>query len=305
MAASHPPIILLLGAAGQLGAELSGVLGAAGRVIALTRAELDLTDVSRIREVVRNAAPAAIVNAAAFTSVDGAEREPALATAVNATAPAVLAEEAERAGAVLVHFSTDYVFDGATRRPYTEADAPNPLSAYAESKWRGEQAVTAAGASHLVFRVSWVYGAHGQNFVRWLLRAARTQRELRMVRDQIGVPTWSWRIATGTTEILQALSDGTRFVLPPDRAGLYHFVSLGETSRFDFAREVLALDPGHTEQRLERLTPISSFEFPSPAHRPPYSVLNSDRLEARFGVRIPEWRADLAQAMARGIAPAP
>lgn len=299
------PTILLLGAAGQLGSELREVLGGVARLVALTRAELDLRDVPRLRETVRTVAPAAIVNAAAFTSVDRAESEPALAHAINAIAPGVLAEEAARAGALLVHYSTDYVFDGTARVPYREDDPPNPLGAYAESKWRGEQAVAAVGGPSLVFRVSWVYGAHGQNFVRWLLRAARERRELSMVHDQTGVPTWSWRIATGTASILAMLREGERFVLEPGAAGLYHFVSRGETSRLDFAREVLARDRRRAEQTLERLVPVAASDFPSPARRPAYSVLNSDRLEARFGVRIPEWKTDLARALERGIAPSP
>lgn len=305
MADQNQPTVLLLGAAGQLGTELRQTLDVVGRVVPATRADLDLTDSRRLREVVRAVSPAAIVNAAAFTSVDGAESHSAEAFAVNALAPGVLAEEAARAGALLVHYSTDYVFDGTARAPYREEDPPNPLGVYAESKLAGERAVAAAGAAHLILRVSWVYGAHGRNFVRWILRAARTQWELPVVRDQTGVPTWGSRVAEGTATILTMLRDGPRITLSGDRMGLYHCVSRGEASRVEFVEAILALDPQPDEHVLERIVPVSSEEFYSPARRPAYSVLDSTRLATRFGVRIPEWRDDLTRAMARGITPLP
>lgn len=288
--------VLVVGAAGQLGRELTDVLAADNQVTAITRKDLDLTDESRLRASVRAIAPAAILNAAAYNNVDLAEAEADEAFAVNAEVPRVLAEEASRLGSLFVHYSTDYVFDGATRTPYRETSAPAPLSVYGESKLAGEQAVAAVGGPHLIFRVAWLYGPHERSFARMVLRAAREPRELRFVNDQIGTPTWSRRAAAATASVLRQISDGNGFALRAEAFGLYHLTSTGATTRFEQAEAILSLDR-YRETQLARIRPISSGEFGARARRPSYSVLDTSRVAEQFGIRMPEWRKDLEEAM--------
>ena len=279
--------ILLAGKNGQVGWELERTLAPLGEIIACDRAALDLADPDRIRAVVRAANADIIVNAAAYTAVDKAEAEPALAMAANGTAPGILAEEAKRSGALLVHYSTDYVFDGKKPGAYVEDDEPNPLNAYGRGKLAGERAIQAVGGRHLILRTSWVYGNRGQNFLRTILRLATEREELRIVGDQIGAPTWSRMIAEST-----ALACARRE--PPE--GLFHLTAGGTTSWHGFAAAILALTSAQ-RPREPRLTRISTDQYPLPATRPANSCLDCSAL-ASLGLRLPAWEASLAQCLA-------
>lgn len=294
------PRILLTGASGQVGWELARTLACLGDVRALSRSELDLENADALRRAVRETAPAAVVNAAAYTAVDRAEEDEARAHAINAVAPGVLAEEAARAGALMVHFSTDYVFDGTACTPYREADPTAPMGVYGRTKLAGEQAVAAAGGPHLVFRTSWVYGRRGHNFLRTILRLVREREELGVVDDQVGTPTWSRMLAQATAGVLATASRDGRFALERDAWGVYHATGGGETSWHGFARALVALDPAADEHVCRTLRPLTTAEYPTPARRPARSVLDSARLAERFGVRLPHWRVQLELAMAEG-----
>jgi len=273
--------ILLAGRNGQVGWELERALVRLGEVVATDRDSLDLADFDAIRRVVREAKPGLIVNAAAYTAVDQAESEPDAAMRVNGEAPGVLAEEAKRLGALLVHYSTDYVFDGAKRSPYTEDDVPNPLSAYGKSKLQGEQSVRAAGCRHLILRTGWVYEHRGRNFVLTMLEKAKQGAPLRVVADQTGTPTRARDIAALTAEAL-----GCR----PPPVGTFHASAAGETSWHGFATAILELAglPATVEA-------IPTSAYPTPAARPKYSVLDSSLLPRTTGVRpIGPWREGLA-----------
>lgn len=271
--------ILLLGRDGQVGRELARSLAPLGEVSALGRAQLDLTDAGRISEAVRGASPEVIVNAAAYTAVDRAESEPQLAFALNAAAPGVLAAEAARLGALLVHYSTDYVFDGAKAGAYVEDDAPHPLNVYGSSKLAGERAIAAAACRHLILRTSWVYGPHGSNFMLAILRAARERPELRVVDDQVGAPTSSVALARATAQVLRAGAEG-----------LYHISAAGKTSWCGFARAILARAGLHTP-----VVPIRSEQYPAAARRPRNSLLDNSRLRAACGVALAPWEEGLAE----------
>jgi dTDP-4-dehydrorhamnose reductase len=290
------PSILLLGASGQLGKELARALAGVGDVRALARSELDLTDAPRIREEIRSLAPGAIVNAAAYTRVDDAESEPALAFAVNAAGPGILAEGASRSGALLVHYSTDFVFDGRSSRPYRESDPPNPLSVYGASKLAGEEAVAAVDGQHLIFRTAWLYGAEA-GYVAVVRGAALRSGPMRFVDDQFGSPTWSRRVARTTATILAGLAIGDRFELPGEARGLYHLAGAGGASRLEFARAILETDPATQGRSVSEIEPVSSAAFVQAATRPAYGVLDCQALGDRFGVRLPPWRHDLARAL--------
>jgi dTDP-4-dehydrorhamnose reductase len=278
--------ILLTGASGQVGYELERCLQALGEVVAPGRARMDLARPAQLREVVRAVRPALIVNAAAFTAVEQAESEPRLALAINADAPAVLAEEARALGAAIVHYSTDYVFDGRKTSPYREDDAPGPLNAYGRSKLLGEQGLAAAGVPHLILRTSWVYGMRGHNFLLTMLKLAREREEIRVVADQFGSPTWSRTAAQVTAHILaQAQVGGEPWW--ERNSGLYHLSSHGATTWAGFAEAILAASGSAC-----RVVPISTAEFPTSAVRPRNSVLDSSLLCQRF-CRLPEWREAL------------
>ncbi len=287
------PRILLTGVNGQVGWELRRTLGALGEVVATDSRTLDLADADALREAVRALAPDIIVNPAAYTAVDRAESEPARARALNAVAPGVLAEEAARRGALLVHFSTDYVFDGAGDTPYREADATGPLNVYGATKLEGEQAITAAGCRHLIFRTSWIYGARGSNFLLTMRRLMRERPELKIVADQIGAPTWCRDLAEATAQVLAQVR--TPDARPDDsRWGLYHMTNAGETSWHGFAEAIRALDEFDETLTPARLVPIPGSDYPTPARRPLNSRLDNKRLECSFGLRLRDWREALA-----------
>jgi dTDP-4-dehydrorhamnose reductase len=278
--------LLLTGRHGQVGWELEPHLARAGELIAFDRQGLDLSDPGSIRARVREAQPDVIVNAAAYTAVDRAESEPELASAINGVAPGVLAEEAKRIDALLIHYSTDYVFDGAKAGPYTEEDAPNPLSVYGRTKLEGERAIQASGCRHLILRTSWVYASRGHNFLLTMLRLGAERPELRVVDDQHGAPTWARDIADATVKLLAA---------PP--TGLFHLTAAGETTWHGFATEIFrraALTP--------LVKPIHAAAYPTAARRPANSVLDTAKLRHATGIAIPPWADRLAACLAELLA---
>jgi dTDP-4-dehydrorhamnose reductase len=280
--------ILVTGAAGQVGARLSQVLPALGETIVTQRETIDLAQPDTIRDAIRSMRPDVIVNAAAYTDVDRAESEPQLAHAVNAHAPGVIAEEAQRIGALLVHYSTDYVFDGAKTGAYAETDATNPLGVYGASKLCGEEAIAAAGGAFVILRSSWVYDSRGRNFVRAILKRADEHGELRVVDDQIGSPTWALAIAEATCELL---ADSERARAAP---GVYHFTAAGSVSRYDLAARILE-KRGGPPVALHR---VRTADIASPAQRPLNCVLDVSRLEATFGISLPSWETQLDRCLA-------
>jgi dTDP-4-dehydrorhamnose reductase len=286
--------ILLTGANGQVGWELQRSLAPLGELAAFDMAHLDLGDVDSVRRCVRELQPQVIVNAAAYTAVDKAESEPGLARALNAVAPGVLAEETKRLDAILVHYSTDYVFDGEKPEPYTEDDAPNPINVYGRTKLEGERAIAASGCRHLTLRTSWVYASRGRNFLLTMVRLAREQRALRVVDDQIGAPTWCREIADATAALLARAE-----LAAPGAHGLYHLCAGGFTSWFGFARAIFA-SPELVRLGIEPpvVEPIPSGAYPTPARRPRNSRLDCSRLSSRAGVRLPPWDEALGRCMA-------
>lgn len=288
--------ILLLGKNGQLGRELTKTLSSWNDVVSLGHADLDLTKADELRGAARYAQPAVIINAAAYTNVDRAESETELAVAVNGIAPGLLAEEARSLGAILIHYSTDFVFDGATNAPYVESDSPNPINAYGKSKLVGENAIRNIGDAFFIFRTSWVYGLDGNNFVTKALKWSRSQREMRVVDDQVGSPSWTRMLAQGTSEIL-AKGAGDIYAFCKAHTGVYHLAGTGAVSRHAWAKEILALDPHPEEQFVEKILSARSDAYPTPAVRPSYSALDSTRIQQEFGIRLQTWREYLRQAM--------
>jgi dTDP-4-dehydrorhamnose reductase len=283
--------ILLTGATGQVGHELLHTLAPVGRLVALDRKAMDLSNPDQIRDVIRAERPDVLVNAAAYTAVDRAEVERAIAFKINAGAPRVMAEALAERGAVLVHFSTDYVFDGAKGGPYFENDRPNPLNAYGRSKLEGEQAIHATGVAHLIFRTSWVYGMRGRNFLVTMLSLFEEKPELRVVDDQIGAPTWSRWIAQATGEVLgRCVSEGA---FRTQLSGTYHLTAGGSTSWYGFATAIRALRYGPGSAQGAKLTPIPTSDYPLPARRPLNSVLSTDKVQKTFDIRPPDWQDQL------------
>jgi dTDP-4-dehydrorhamnose reductase len=279
--------ILLTGRTGQVGSALVHALAPLGEVRALDRQEMDLLDPQSIRSAVAKAMPDVIVNAAAYTAVDRAEREKELAHEVNSRAVKELAHESRSAGALLVHFSTDYVFDGVKSTPYVETDVPNPLNVYGSSKLEGERAIAASGCRHLIFRTSWVYGPAGRNFLHAILDAARTKPELRVVDDQRGAPTSSVAIAGAVAQVLSSTD------LPAKAAGIYHLSAAGATTWHGFAAAILK-GKGLTTP----IAAIRSDEYPAAARRPKNSLLDNSKICAAFDVELPDWRQGLAAVLA-------
>jgi dTDP-4-dehydrorhamnose reductase len=281
------PKVLIFGRVGQVGWELRHKLACLGQVSSVDFPEIDFSKPETIREAIRAAEPTVIVNAAAYTAVDKAEATPEPAWALNATGPAVIAEEAKRLGALMVHYSTDYVYDGSKEGPWVETDAPGPLNVYGQTKLAGDEAIAAAGCEYLILRTSWVYGARGANFLLTMLRLAKERPELRIVDDQTGSPTTSECIAQATADILAQLlspsGDGMA-----GRSGVYHLTNSGATTWFGFAKEFLSRLPA-----CPRLTPIKTSEYPVPAKRPVNSALCCEKLAEAFGVRMPSWELAL------------
>lgn len=273
--------ILLTGKNGQVGSALLETLPALGEVAAADRTQLDLADPDSIRAAVRSVEPQVIVNAGAYTAVDQAEREEQLALSVNRDGPAILAEEAERVGALLVHFSTDYVFDGEKPAPYAETDAPNPLNAYGRSKLAGEEAIRASGCRHLILRTSWVYAATGRNFLLTMLRLAREGRPLRVVDDQHGAPTSSRMLAAAVTQAVSRVGGSEAL------GGTYHMSAAGSTTWCGFARAIVGAE----------VTPIRSSEYPTPARRPSNSLLDNAKLATQLSIRLAPWQEGLREVL--------
>jgi dTDP-4-dehydrorhamnose reductase len=306
------PTILLTGKNGQIGSELLRVLPGLAEVIAPDRRELDLLDPDSIRRIVREVRPQLIVNAAAYTAVDAAETDEANAYSVNAEAPALMAEEAKRLGAALLHYSTDYVFDGSKRAPYDETDPANPINVYGKTKLAGEQAVRNCNVPHLIIRTGWVYATRGRNFLLTILRLAAEREELRIVRDQVGSPTWSREIASSTAKILaQVIGQSSAVAAFSQVSGTYHMTAGGETTWYDFANSILeeaarvssevswfAAATGGRPLVARRIIPIKAEEYPTSASRPAYSVLSNSLLTRSFGVRMSDWRTQLRLAFA-------
>jgi dTDP-4-dehydrorhamnose reductase len=320
--------ILLTGKNGQIGSELAQLLPHLGEFTAVGRNELHFANPDDIRRVVAQTGPNLIINAAAYTAVDQAEKEEPLARAINADAPAIIAEQAKKIGAFLIHYGTDYVFDGAKRSPYSEDDPTNPLGAYGRTKLAGEEAIRASGVPHLILRTAWVYATTGKNFLLTILRLASSREELRIVNDQFGAPTWARPIAHATARLIGAPAglltpgipaDSTaelRFP-PPDplaflteRAGTYHLTSSGVTTWHEFAVAILdaarniplgtswlAAATSGRPFMVKRIIPITTQEYPTPARRPAYSVLSNARFSETFGFSLSDWHSQLAQAI--------
>lgn len=285
-AEDHSPFtILLLGKNGQVGWELHRTLSPLGEIIATDRQTLDITDFNRVRETIQSIRPQVIVNATAYTAVDKAEDEPDIAMLINGTAPGVLAEEAKKCGALLVHYSTDYVFDGTKKEPYTEEDTPNPLNVYGRTKLAGEEAIRSVDGNYLIFRTSWVYGERGHNFYLTVRRLAKEKEEISVVDDQIGAPTWCRTIAENTAFILaQGVNREEGYhVYYEKRKGLYHMTAAGQTSWYEFARRIVDTVPPE-ERKLKRILPIKTKDYAYKAQRPLNSVLSNMRLRKHFGV---------------------
>ncbi|TDN67220.1 dTDP-4-dehydrorhamnose reductase [Paraburkholderia sp. BL10I2N1] len=295
MAKRGEQTILLTGVNGQVGFELARSLQGLGKVVALDRSGLDLSDLDQVRQVVREMKPWLIVNPAAHTSVDKAETDVEAAMRLNAEAPGVLAEEAKRLGAALVHYSTDYVFDGIKEGAYVESDAVNPQNVYGKSKLAGEQAIAAAGCAHLIFRTSWVYGTRGKNFLQTMLRLGADREELSVVADQYGAPTWSNTIAALSANVLaQAVAVG-KGDWWQEHSGVYHLTASGTTSWHGFAEAIFEFS-GLTKKPVVK--PIPAASYPTPAARPVNSRMSNDKLADTFGLRAPDWRDALRLCMA-------
>lgn len=280
------PTILVTGVNGQVGFELLRSLQGLGRVVSCDRSMLDLSDLEQVRSVVRELKPSIIVNPAAYTAVDKAEADVDAARRLNADVPRVFAEEAARSGAALVHYSTDYVFDGTKEGAYVETDATNPQNVYGLTKLEGEQAIAATGCAHLILRTSWVYGRRGKNFLLTMLRLGSERPELRVVADQIGAPTWAKTIATSTSHIVAQALATDQADWWAQRSGVYHFTSAGATSWHGFAKAIFANAMG---ERAPKVVPIPASDYPVPATRPSNSRLSHDKLTEAFGLRLPDW----------------
>ena len=291
--------ILLIGPYGQVGWELWHSTQPLGKVIIAGRganqqlqAQINLADPDSIRRVIREIKPSIVLNAAAYTKVDKAEQESELVYRINAIAPGVLAEECLRLKALLIHYSTDYVFDGNHTNPYTEIDTVNPLGVYGTSKLTGEQAIIDIGGQYLILRTAWVYGRRGQNFLLTMQRLAAEREELKIVADQIGAPTWSRMIAQATSHIIAQIYSPLYQLDIKSLSGIYHLTNAGQTNWYEFAKAIIA-----QSKKQPRLLPITTADYPTPAKRPAYSVLSNAKLSDLFGIKLPAWDQALALAL--------
>lgn len=295
---SFPGRVLIVGSAGQLGRELQRSFADFGEMVAADRESVDIAVPEQVRALVHKVKPSVILNAAAYTAVDRAESERDVAMAINADAPRVLAEEARQKGALFVHYSTDYVFDGTKQGPWTEDDPTHPLSVYGASKLAGEQAIQQVGGPFLIFRTSWVYGPHGKNFLLTMLGLGSQRESLRVVSDQWGAPTTSIVLADATRTIVEGISE-RRFGTPASWAGLYHMTCGGSTSWNGFAEAIFARAGNLLDGKRPEVRAIASSEYPTPAQRPLNSVLSNARLKDRFGVELPPWDTALDEVLSR------
>lgn len=303
--------LLITGATGQIGWQLQRTLAPLGEVVACTRSQIDMADPAAAAEAVRNLSPDIVVNAAAYTAVDKAESEPELAHIVNAIAPRRIAEEVANTGGLLIHYSTDYVFDGAKPGPYEEADPTGPLNVYGQTKLEGEQLIAASGCAHIILRTTWVYDTRGKNFLRTALRLAREREELRMVGDQHGAPTWARTIAESTAMVVNQ-SVRQRDSSGWGQGGIFHLTAAGQTTWAGFAEQILEdyeslaawpADTGEYGSPLlaKRVVAIASEQYQLPARRPHNSVLSNVKLQSAFGLRLPDWRVQLRLALQDAI----
>lgn len=291
--------VLLFGGTGQIGWELANRLKPLGTVLTPGRSAADLSDAASVLRCIDDAKPSLIINAAAYTAVDAAEQNQGLATVINATAPGVMAEAAKRLGVPLIHYSTDYVFDGRPvaekgggLRPYRETDLPNPVNFYGQSKLDGDRAIQAVASAYLILRTGWVYSTRGQNFLLTIRRLAAEREELRVVDDQIGSPTPALAIAAATVDILKA--DPSTI---GEASGCYHLSAAGSTSWYGFARAILESGGADSAQKLARLIGIPSRDYPTLAARPLYSVLDNSAVQASFGITMEDWRRGLHRVL--------
>ncbi len=289
----NSPVALVIGKIGQVGWELRRTLAPVARIVSVDYPEIDLTNGSSIVKWVRETRPQLIVNAAAYTAVDKAENDYERCLQINGVAPGILAEEAKKISCLLVHYSTDYVFDGTKNVAYTESDAPNPLGAYGRSKLAGDKAVLQVDGFHLIFRLCWVYGARGQNFMLTMMRLAREREKLRVVKDQFGCPTWSRLIAETTALALKQVLEAQE---PQSFKGIYHLAASGQTSWHSFAEAIVRLMPAEGK-KCTHIEPITTSEYPLPARRPAYSVLSCEKLQRTFGLHLPEWEESLRDVL--------
>lgn len=293
--------ILLTGATGQVGWELARALAPLGTIVSPSRSELDLAKPATLAAAVDEIKPDVIVNAAAYTAVDQAESETAAAMAVNAEAPEALAKAARKHGALMIHYSTDYVYDGDKTDAYTEDDAANPLSVYGKSKLAGDEAVRASGADHLILRTSWVYAARGKNFLLTILRLATEREELRIVDDQTGAPSWSRLIAVSTGVALR--QDLARRQQGAFASGIYNLTVGGAVTWFGFANAIINAARQHgVAMKCREVVPITTADYPLPARRPANSRLSNEKIARRYGLRLPEWQRCMQLCLAEVIA---
>ena len=284
--------IMLLGNTGQLGWELNRTLLTLGDLVALDYPQIDMSDSDNIRSHLRTHQPDLVVNATAYTDVDKAESEPELAMAINGSGPGVLAEEAKRLGSALIHYSTDYVFDGTKGEPYTEEDQPNPINVYGETKLVGEKAVQAVGGTYLIFRTSWVYSLRRPSFVTKVLQWAREKETLHIVDDQISTPTWARTLAEATAQVIaQGRNDPVGYI--KEKCGLYHLTDGGACSRYDWAKAIIELDPDKEEQVVKEIFSAKSTDFLTQAKRPLLSALDLNKTQIKFHLHSTEWKKSL------------
>ena len=292
--------ILLIGPTGQVGWQLRRCIQTLGQVFAVgkdhpevAQAYIDLADPDSIQSVIREVKPAIVLNAAAYTAVDKAEQEPELAYKVNSTAAGILAEESQRLKALLIHYSTDYVFDGKSTQPYTEDATVNPLGVYGASKLAGEKAIQAIGGSYLILRTAWVYGLQGKNFLLTMQRLAKERDELKVVADQIGAPTWSRMIAEATAHIISQLHSPLNSLDSEELAGIYNLTCAGQANWYEFTKAIIA-----PMEKQPRVLPITTADYSTPAQRPAYSVLSNTKLLKTFGLALPDWDKALELCLA-------
>lgn len=287
--------ILLLGKNGQVGWELARTLLPLGEVVAMDRQQVDFTNVEALREMIQSIHPDMIVNAVAYTAVDKAESERETAFLCNAIAVDAIAQEAKKIGALFIHYSTDYIFDGTKNTPYLEDDAVNPLNVYGESKLAGEKAIMTSGADYLILRTTWVFASRGQNFLKSILRLAAERDTLTIVADQIGAPTWARVIAQTTAHIVQQVQQeraARKFV-----SGVFHLTSAGNTSWHEFAQKIVEFASPHCQLKTQVISPIPTSQYPTPAKRPLNSRLCTEKLTQRFGIVMPTWEVSLKLCM--------